>query len=146
MRRPKAAALKKLAGTPGHPRLPNEPKLPAGVPPMPPDLDGGERQAWTELAGALTRLRVLTESDGAILELAATELALYRHASREVRERGPVLKASRTGSDYASAWLGVRGTCGKRLASLLSTLGLSPTDRARLVAIPDPDAGAFKGF
>src|SRR6266545_2987232 len=88
-RRPIPTALKVLAGNPGKRRLNRrEPKPIVRLPPCPPHLKDVAREAWRRIGHRLTTLRVVTEADGAALELLCLAYAEYRRAIGVVERRG----------------------------------------------------------
>ena len=134
--------LKLLKGNPGRRPLPKgEPRLPACVPDRPAELSVDECRAWSDLVAALTPMRVLTIADGILLELMAIELASYRRAAQDVRERGEILTSKR-GAELVNPWLRARAASHKRVFQMLGACGLTPADRSKVIASPDVDGGS----
>ena len=114
---------------------PTRPRLSPGLP--------GDVKAWSErLIRLLRPLRVLTTSDGPIVEATAWALADHARLAADARANGLTYSTTTpTGSVMhrqrpevmlmVDAWR--RGLAG------LQALGLSPTQRGKLVALPADD-------
>jgi P27 family predicted phage terminase small subunit len=96
-RRPLPTAVKKLRGNPGRrPLNPDEPKLDAKAPAMPPDLPELAVQEWKAIVPLLLRLGVITEIDGKALAAYCFAYARWREAEDLVAQLGGRVVTERT--------------------------------------------------
>ena len=148
-RKPKPTALKQLAGNPGkRPLNPAEPKPERGAPEAPEHLKDEARKAWDWLCDTLKRLGLLAKSDVAIMSLYCDTWAEYVKARQEVEQYRFLMISPKTGNPFVNPLLNVEAILKKQLLQYLSELGLSPTSRTRLHALPqeEPDSGRAKFF
>ena len=118
----------------------------AGVPVKPSTLDAATSRAWDELAGVMAAGGILDQADGLLLEVAATTLAVYRAARREVLgakgKRGEGLTAEgQKSAKVAHPTLGTLTRAGSELRQLMDQLGVGPVGRARLGIATGGEAG-----
>lgn len=140
--KPTPTAIKVQRGNPGRrPLSQNEPKLAVVLPPHPKDLSPSELAAWSDLSGPLLKMKVLTEADAVVLELAAVELALYREAREHIAKEGTV---DREGD--INSWLQVREGAWKKLFRMLAACGMTPADRTKVSVVGDGAADPFEEF
>jgi len=134
-------ALKIVRGNPGRRPLPqNEPKLAVKLPPHPKDLSESELAAWSDLSVPLLKMKVLTEADAVVLELAAVELAAYREAHRHLAEEGTVIEGK------LNPWYIAREGAWKKLFRMLAACGMTPADRTKVSVVGDSAADPFEEF
>lgn len=95
------------------PKAEPKPTGPLGAPPK--ELPEGVKTAWLELA-KIVPPRVLTNADRWIVEMAARLMA-------DLRSKGDLSGAK---------W--------SRLESCLARLGMTPSDRSKVIALPEDDA------
>jgi P27 family predicted phage terminase small subunit len=130
---------RKAKGNPGK-RAYNkrEPKLPAGAPPVPEGLDEVATLKWKQLVAVALKAQVLTEAEGAILELAARAYSTWRRAEEEVAENGltyesvtedggRLIKANPAATIAADAW--------RRYRAAVCELGFTPAARSKVSTV-----------
>ncbi len=137
-RKPKPTAAKVLAGNPGRrPLNPSEPAYPAGAGEPPAHFSEEARAEWDRVSRIMIASRVLTEADRAVLALYCSVWSKWVKADAMVARTGEVLKA-RDGGLYQNPYLAVANRALEQLARLAAQLGLDPTARPRVVALPKP--------
>jgi P27 family predicted phage terminase small subunit len=99
-----------------------------------------ELAAWSDLSGPLLKMKVLTEADGIVLELAAVELAAYREAHRHLAEEGIVVEGK------LNPWYLAREGAWKKLFRMLAACGMTPADRTKVSVVGDGAADPFEEF
>jgi P27 family predicted phage terminase small subunit len=87
---PTPTALRALHGEPPYRLNPREPQPPTGVPDATAELRSAARVEWDRYSQLLDRTGVLTQVDGAVLEVMVNALVDYREAVR-VRGETPML-------------------------------------------------------
>jgi|TARA_R110000824_G_scaffold146487_4_gene315331 P27 family predicted phage terminase small subunit len=144
-RKPKLTALKRLAGNPGKRKLNDrEPVQP--VPPdafdAPPDeltQDAAATKEWLRLAPILRKSRQISESDRSALIAVCLEWSKYCEAMGIVRMSSMIIKTS-SGYRQINPYLSVATKSLSNLNKLWPELGLTPSSRSRVQALPDNDA------
>lgn len=149
--KPKPAVLKLIGGTDRKDRrndLEPEPALLQDLTP-PEGLTPDSAEVWTQLAPVLRRMQVLTEADVTQFELLCDTLADYR-AVRAIRGDQFVIPGSK-GGQMLSQYLVAQQMLSKRAQALMSSFGLDPVSRSRIMVNPQGDlfdkpAGAARFF
>jgi len=135
---PKPTKLKILAGNPGRRPL-NEaepaPPVPSSTPYVPRWLDPEAKREWRRITKVLIELGLYTELDRAALIMYCQAWALYVKAQKELATTDLVLTGTK-GGQYQSPWLGISNRAHGQLRAMLAEFGLSPAQRARVVATP----------
>lgn len=149
-RKPKPAALKALDGNPGKRKF-TAPALPAfpGPPPLkcPMHILGHARAEWKRLVAELTRLGLIAAVAPAALETYATTYALWRKAKTELNRKATrLIIETESGYQLANPLIGIVNTAATQLRAWLSEFGLTPTSRARVGPIAQPQGDAFDDF
>jgi len=105
----------------------------AGKPVCPPHVasDAVAREFWDWLMEQLGTMRILSAADRAVCELAATDYSTLRRNQNAIAIEGEVITAA-TGTLQSNPRNGIVGQCRRRLASLLSEMGLTVTARTRI--------------
>ena len=131
-RRPKPTALRILEGT-AKAKPTREPCAPVGVPPMPERLkvEPVAVEKWTELAGILSRMGVLTTGDGEALATLCEVHAAEQACLLQLRASGAVSHTAAGGMKPNPAGPMYRSLVAMK-ASLLSEFGLTPSSRTKL--------------
>lgn len=138
-RKPIPTAMKVLAGNPGKRRLnTNEPKPAPKAPPKPTHFDREGNKAWKWLTGVLGKNGLLAESDQAIITIYCDTWSQYVAIRKELAKKGAAqfILRSDKGAFYRNPLVDTESMLKKQLMTCLSELGLSPTSRVRLHAIP----------
>ena len=140
-RKPKPTAMKQLAGNPGKRRLNhNEPRPEPEAPDQPEHLNDEASDTWGWLCKTLGDLRLLANSDVAIMTLYCESWAEYIKVRKDVEEYGFIMVSPKTGNPFVNPLVNIEASLRKQLHQCLSELGLSPTSRARLSVAPKPHA------
>jgi len=117
------------------------------VPPCPSHLRGVARDAWVRIGAQLAALRVITDADGAALELLSLAYAEYRRALAVVERRGATY-ATRTANGLIvrkRPEVGIAGDAWRRVKAMLVEFGLTPAARTRVASAP-PTENASEVF
>jgi P27 family predicted phage terminase small subunit len=143
-------ALRVLRGNPQHRPLPKaEPKPQRGVPPCPSRLSPSERRAWRGFGELLDGMGVLTVADAPQLALLVCVWAEWRGWDDACRKRESPTYEQRTERGLIIRpypEFALRAEAGKRLRALLADMGLNPSARARVTALPGGDGGEGAGW
>jgi P27 family predicted phage terminase small subunit len=138
--------LRVLRGNPGHrPLNPAEPAPARGLPEAPDWLNLLELEAWDTLTAALEPMGVVTISDGPALTALAVAWADWRQARAVLDLEEPYLETGGGGLRKHPA-AGVASEAWRRVASMLSEFGLTPSSRARLVVASEPQPDSLENF
>jgi len=144
-RRPQPTALKVLRGNPGKERLnPNEPKPAAAAPAFdipPSELDGdpvamGE---WTRVAPMLRVSGLVTMAERSALLSMCQQWSRYLEAHAKVQQLGMIVKKP-SGLPVTNPYLAVADKALQHCMKLWVELGLTPSGRSRMAALPAFDA------
>lgn len=144
-RRPKPTALKVLRGNPGGRPLPaHEPKLERAdqsfdEPPLEIAEDAVAAAEWRRVAPILRLCGIASESERVSLLSLCQQWSRYLEAHRKVKDLGMVVKRP-NGEPILNPYLKVETSAFDKCLGLWRELGLTPTARTRLAAIP---AGEF---
>ena len=117
------------------------PKPLIGAPVKPTYLDEVASAKWEEVVGLLDELGVLSRSDGNLIEAYCVTYSGYRAALAQVARIGQVI-VERTDSGVEakrSPWSAELHKYMDRMTKLLAELGLTPSARGRLKAVPQDD-------
>lgn len=140
-RTPKPTALKIIAGNPGkRPLNKREPQpniLQDLAPPA--HLTPAAAEVWSEFAGKLSAVRVLTELDALALEMACNAIATYRQAIQQMD--GNQVAMTSDGGLAKSPWVAVQAEAYKQAIALLRDFGMTPAARSRVIAKASGDDG-----
>lgn len=135
-RRPAPPELKLLKGETRPSRVrPDRAKAPPGRPQAPEWLGEDEREAFEEIVDRLELVGIASEADDHIITLAAMRVVEVRTLSEAIASDGhSYTTINRDGQELVkkNPDVGSRDTAMKQLQSLLSSLGLSPSDRGRV--------------
>jgi P27 family predicted phage terminase small subunit len=144
-RRPKPTSLRQLQGNPGkRPFNSLEPKPEIGAPKMPKWLTGAARKEWRAIVQELTRTGVLARVEYATLTGYCIAWAQVQEAQKEVERIGLVISVEVQDKDGSFHVTGTRKNpactvldCAlKQLRAFSSELGLSPSSRSKVAALP----------
>lgn len=165
-RKPKPDEIKVLTGTFRADRTnPDKPKLALEIP-MPPDwLSERAKEAYSELAGVLHNMKVITSSDRTALSLLCESYATYRECYEFIKVHGrtyrtgtPVAKKDIEGDiigyDLAEGTImyraypevAIMNEAWKQCRSLLAEFGLTPSSRNKVSAIGEKEEDPFTAF
>ena len=103
------------------------------MPVCPPHVatDATACEFWDWLMEQLGTMRILSAADRAVCELAATDYSTLRRNQDAIAKEGEVITAA-TGTLQSNPRNGIVGQCRRRLAALLSEMGLTVTSRTRI--------------
>jgi P27 family predicted phage terminase small subunit len=143
-RKPLAPEVHKAIGSYDHnPNRENRDAPPPleGAPEKPPYLDAIASQKWDEVIELLSEMRVLSRSDGGLIEAYAVTYAGYRKALENVAKIGQVIVEKTDNGIEAkrSPWSAELHKYMDRMTKLLAEMGLTPSARGRLKAAPIED-------
>jgi P27 family predicted phage terminase small subunit len=141
-RKPTPTAIKVLRGNPGHrPMNADEPQLPAvnteafDTPPMEVADDVAASAEWTRLAPMLRLARQLSVAERASLIALCQQWSRYLEANRKAEAAGMVIK-SPSGYPMPNPYLGIANKALTHCTKLWAELGLTPSSRSRVAAMP----------
>jgi len=148
-RKPKPTHLKAVAGTTrGKAAEAAKPRFNGAKPPA--FLSDRAAQHWPELADLLADMNVLADGDKTALALLCETLAEYLDARDTVAREGATYEATTEAGAVmyrAHPAVAQRNDAARRVQSLLSEFGLTPSARAKVAALPDlrddPATGYF---
>ena len=131
--------IRKTKGNPGK-RAYNkrEPKLAAGVPPMPDGLDKIGVAEWRRLVAEATKAQVLTTIDRGILELAAEAYSTWAAARAAVMREGLTYETTNQNGDLsikARPEVAIQSDAWRRYRAAVCELGFTPAARAKVSTI-----------
>lgn len=137
-RKPHPTQILKLKGNPGkRPLNENEPQPALGFPSAPDYLDEQGKAAYARFAADLEAVGVGTKLDGPALELLAAAYAEYVAAEINVLKYGPIWmeggkEPGKIPSFVHSPYKSVRDRAAKRVCSMLSEFGMTPSSRSKV--------------
>ncbi len=138
-RKPKPTHLKAVTGTTrGKPTEATPARLSGTAPPA--FLSDRARAHWPELADLLAGLGVLSDGDLTALGLLCETLAEWIEAGQTIARHGATYECqTEAGATMFRAHPAVaqRNDAARRLQSLLSEFGLTPSARAKVSGLPD---------
>jgi len=142
--------LRVLRGDPGHRGVNDrEPTPPRGIPDPPDWLHALELEAWGTLAAALEPMGVVTVSDGPALTALVQAWAEWREARGTLDLEGTyydTLDAAGNRIVRKHPAVGVASDAWRRISSMLSEFGLTPSSRSRLQVVASGEPDAFESF
>jgi P27 family predicted phage terminase small subunit len=140
-RKPTPTHRKKLAGNPGkRPLNDQEPVLPDprdafDIPPAELQGEGLATAEWVRLAPMLREARQVTDGERAVLIALCQQWGRYLEANEKVSMAGLIVKAP-SGYPMINPYLTVANKALQHCTKLWAELGLTPTSRGRIVAVP----------
>lgn len=136
-RKPKATALKELAGNPGkRARNKLEPRPPVEMPICPSNLNIAARARWNEVCPELMRMGVLARIDGGSLAQYCQAWARWVEAEKQLEKFGPVIK-SPSGYPVQNPHLAIANGAMAFCQRFAAEFGMTPSARTRLQVIGD---------
>lgn len=134
--KPTPSKLKELKGNPGkRPLNEDEPIFSAMDETAPESLDEEGAAEWNRIVDELRTSGVVTKMDETILWAYCQEFSIAKKAAKELKGNGLIIKAP-SGYPIKNPYLSIQHRSLYLLKSLASELGLSPSSRSRVVAIP----------
>ncbi|MDZ4779844.1 MAG: phage terminase small subunit P27 family [Planctomycetia bacterium] len=114
------------------------------LPPCPERLQGAAREAWERFSQELADCGVGTQLDSAALELLCESYAAHVEAAAQVSKLGAVwVERQEPGKlpkfTYSPYWV-IQKNEHKKLVTLLTEFGMTPSSRSRVQAAPKSDA------
>lgn len=136
-RKPKPTNLKVLQGNPGHrPINRNEPKpTPLSSVDPPGWLSDDAKKVWTDAAGDLARIGILTTADIEVFSVGCEFYALWMRAMERVNN-GEATGVSREGNEVVGSWFKIARESAKVAMSVYTEFGKTPASRAKLSVEP----------
>ena len=135
-RKPVPTALRLLHGNPRqHAINQNEPKPGPGLLECPDWLSDRAKRMFNELVELLGEMKVLTQADQLALELLCEAYAEYRDAREVVMAEGPTYECVTTNGGTmirARPEVGIAADAWRRVKSMVSEFGLTPSSRVKL--------------
>jgi len=143
-------ALHLLRGNPGKRKLNEKEPQPGALPSLEPPLflDPQAKTEWQRLAPMLSRLGVLTETDGDALAAYCEAWVTWKEATAKVRQFGMVVKRNKSGVDVPviSPYVKVAHHAMAQMRAFLVEFGMTPSSRARIRATaPTETPRGFQG-
>jgi len=134
-RKPTPTRLKLIKGNPGKRAINKaEPKIPLSKQIRAPSfLSPDAKTEYKRVANMLSPLGVLSDADLKALELYAETYSTWREATVKVHEVGMIIKAQ-NGFPIQNPYLGIANQSSKRMQSLLSEFGMTPSSRSRITS------------
>ena len=147
-RKTKPSHLKAVTGTTrGKPAEATQARLSGTTPPA--FVSDHARQHWPELADLLADMGVLGNGDLIALGLLCETLAEYLDARDTVAREGATYEATTEAGAVmyrAHPAVAQRNDAARRVQSLLSEFGLTPSARAKVAALPDRRDDPAQGY
>jgi P27 family predicted phage terminase small subunit len=116
---------------------PNEPKVVCCEPGPPDGITQEALEIWHDVAPLLARLKVIAESDRHTLRLYCEGVAQYNECTRVLEKEGRFYETD-TGMIREHPASKRQLATMAQLKAYAAALGLSPADRSRVEALPDP--------
>lgn len=139
-RKPVPSHLKMVRGTDRPDRgAKNEPKPQRARPSAPDHMSDLGCEAWEYIVGLADRMGVLTEADAVALELLCEARADWISARNAIRDYGGETYTTEAGLIKAHPAVAMRNDAARRLQSMLSEFGMSPSSRSKVNARGDDD-------
>lgn len=117
----------------------DEPMPPEGGPDCPEHLGDEARAEWHRLVETLTRMRVITTIDRAVLAAYCQAYGRWVEAEEKLKET-PLLIRTPSGYVQQSPWLTVANRQMELMGRYMAEIGLTPASRSRIVLKEDPRA------
>lgn len=138
-RKPKPTHIKLVAGNPGkRPLRKDEPKPKAAMPECPPHLGPEAVREWRRMSKELSDIGLLTRIDRAMFAGYCQAWGRWVEAELAMAEKGPVVKAKKTGVAMISPFLSVANKAMEQMRQFAEQLGMSPSSRSRVSSMPPP--------
>lgn len=138
-RRPKSSAKKRLAGNPGRRRLASvDPPARPAAPRCPAELGDVARAEWRRVVVLLLENRTIAELDLGVLVCYCRAFEVDAVLSAELQSQGIMLTAKRTKTRYPNPLLQAAMKARRELVRFAEKLGMTPADRSRVQALPEP--------
>lgn len=149
-RKPKPTARKRLEGNAGkRPLNTAEPTLPTAqdVQAPPAELADDVRACaeWRRLAPMLRASRVITDGDMAVLIAVCQQWSRYLEANAAIGKTGMVVR-SQSGYPMPNPYIAISNKALGNCVKLWAELGLTPSARSRVSALPDGRGDDFAEF
>ena len=130
--------LKALRGNPGQRRLnTREPIVQPAVPDPPDWLSAEAQEKYAEVATALGNVGIVTHIDADILTLYSATWVEWKRATQASLDRGLTVVSGK-GEERTAPHVLVAGKSLMQLRALAAELGMSPSSRSRVKAVPPP--------
>lgn len=132
--KPKPTALKLLEGTFRQDRAnPNEPTINplSDCPPAPDWLNEWAKQEWYVVAGYLTEVKLLTNTDKSIVAAYCQQMGVYREAENALQTDGRVTVTDK-GYQMPSPWVAIGNRALMQAMKIAAEYGLTPSSRSRI--------------
>src|SRR5215510_16344259 len=144
--------MRVLRGNPGGRRLPEpapavvRPGPDFDTPPSVLDDDTVAAAEWRRLAPVVRTSGLVTDADSAVLVVLCQQWSIYLDAMRRVRDEHLVEDTSK--GQKQNAYLRVADRALRHCQTLWRELGLTPSSRSRLIAVPpaEPTASKWTGL
>lgn len=137
MTKRKPTALKRLAGNPGHRKLPPEPELPKDMPTCPRHLSKAAKAEWERLARTLYDAGLLTIADRSVFAEYCALSARLEQAERQLARQGLTVD-SPNGYKIANPLISVCNRLAVNLRAYASEFGMTPSARANVAGVATP--------
>ena len=138
-RKPIPTNLKMLRGNPGRRPLPkNEPKIPAGIPKVPPHLNREAKKEWKRIVPELEQAGLLTKVDGSALAAYCDCFSTWAQASRKIKKGGLTVTGD-NGIPVVSPYLKISNAALDRMRQFLVEFGMTPSSRSKVKAAEKPE-------
>lgn len=139
-RKPTPSHLKVVRGTDRADRRNNaEPRPRRELPSAPAHMTDRGREAWGYVVGILDRMGVLTEADALMVELLCEARSDWLSARDEIIAAGGETYTTDAGLIKAHPAVAMRNDAARRMQSLLSEFGMSPSSRSKVSAKDQDD-------
>jgi P27 family predicted phage terminase small subunit len=139
-RPPKPVELKLIEGNRGKRKLALPPKAPPSRPNCPAWLSTYAKTEWRYIVPVLDELGLLTKLDRMVLAGACDAAADFRRATEEL-EKSPSLLVKGGGRISKNPLIQIKRDARRDVLAFSSALGLSPSDRVRLLGAAGPPSG-----
>jgi P27 family predicted phage terminase small subunit len=138
--RPKPTALKVIQGTDRADRRNEcEPVLATRIPECPEHLAGEAKREWERTTKLLAAAGLVAEIDRAALASYCQAWGRWVEAEEALRRHGVVIK-SPNNFPMPSPYLAIANKAMDQMRLLLTEFGMTPSSRARVVAMPDTES------
>ncbi len=129
-------AIKKLKGNPGRRPLNDKEPQPERIIPEPPKgMSDLALEEWDRMSTALYDLGLLTAVDMAAFAGYCQYYARWQEAEERIKAKGATIETA-SGNLIQSPWVGIANTSSKMMLKFLAEFGMTPSSRAKVVAIP----------
>jgi len=145
-RPPKPTELKLIEGNPGKRKLIAPPKAPPARPQCPSWLSDYAKTEWHYIVPVLDELGLLTKVDRAVLAGFCEAVSIFRAATEALNDSTILVKSS--GRIAKNPVIQIQRDARRDMLAYAGALGLSPSDRGRLLgsAAPNPGRTGLEGL